>query len=154
MHHLKEIIIGWASGFPPEWATFFMAMLPVTELRASIPIAITVFDMYWWEAFFYSFLGNLFLGAVVLFAGETIIGYIIRYNKTLSHLWHKYIERIKVKNQKKFETWGSVTLIAFVAIPLPVTGAFTGAVAASLFKVPYWKALFLLAIGFSWREAS
>lgn len=147
MHHIKEVIIAWASAFPPEWATFLMAMLPVTELRASIPIAITVLGLSWWEAFLYSFLGNLFLGAVVLVVGEAVIGFIIRYNQILSRFWHRYIERIKTKNEEKFKTWGSLALIAFVAIPLPVTGAFTGAVASSLFKIPFWKALFLLAIG-------
>lgn len=147
MHEIKEIIISWASSFPSEWATFLLAMMPVTELRASIPLAITVFEMPWWEAFLYSFLGNLFLGAGVLFLGETAISYMVKHILPLSRLWHHYIERIKMKNAKKFETWGSLALILFVAIPLPVTGAFTGAIAASLFKIPYWRALSLLALG-------
>ncbi len=147
MHEIKESIIAWASSFPPEWATFLMAMVPVTELRASIPVSMTLFGLSWGWAFFFSFLGNLFLGAVVLFIGEATITYLVSHNKRLSDFWHHYIERIKTKNTKKFRTWGSLALILFVAIPLPMTGAFSGAVAASIFKIPYWQALKLLAVG-------
>ncbi|HDH07408.1 MAG TPA: ligand-binding protein SH3, partial [Candidatus Moranbacteria bacterium] len=61
--------------------------------------------------------------------------------------WEKYIERVRSKNERKFERWGAVALIAFVAIPLPMTGAFTGGVAASIFQVPVKTASVLLLIG-------
>lgn len=147
MYEIKEGIIAWAGSFSPEWATFFMAMMPITELRASIPVSMTLFGLSWGWAFFFSFLGNLFLGALVLLIGEATITYLMSHNKRLSDFWHHYIERIKMKNIKKFRTWGSLALIIFVAIPLPMTGAFSGAVAASIFKVPYWQALKLLGVG-------
>ncbi|MEA3323324.1 MAG: small multi-drug export protein, partial [Patescibacteria group bacterium] len=69
------------------------------------------------------------------------------FSPFLNNLWQKYINRIHTNNRKKFEKWGSIILVTFVAIPLPMTGIFTGAVAASIFQIPFRKAWPLLALG-------
>jgi uncharacterized membrane protein len=47
----------------------------------------------------------------------------------------------------KYEVWGDLALVIFVAIPLPMTGAWTGAVAAFLFGIDKKKSLFLVTLG-------
>ena len=47
------------SSLSKELITIILAMLPVAELRLSIPIAITVFHMPWYEAFGLGILGNM-----------------------------------------------------------------------------------------------
>lgn len=144
---MKEYIIELLSSLPDSVATFLIAMIPITELRASIPIAITVYDMNPFAALIYSVLGNVVAGAFVIFFLERILQSILDFSPFLKNLWQKYINRIHTNNRKKFEKWGSITLVTFVAIPLPMTGIFTGAVAASIFQIPFRKAWPLLALG-------
>ncbi|MFC1608800.1 COG2426 family protein [Patescibacteria group bacterium] len=144
---MQEIIISWFSGLPSELATFLTAMMPVTELRASIPVAIVKYEMHPFWAWFWSVAGNTFMGALVVLLVEPISQMIIRRVGFINRFWEKYIGRIKNKNVEKFEKWGALALITFVAIPLPVTGAFTGAVAASVFNVEFKKAVPALFLG-------
>jgi len=144
---MKEYIVELFADFPDSISTVLIAMIPITELRASIPIAITQFDMNPIVAMGYSILGNVIAGALVLFFVEHILHLILAQSKLINDLWQKYIDRIHKKNEEKFEKWGSIMLVTFVAIPLPMTGIFTGAVAASIFQIPFRQAFPLLAIG-------
>jgi uncharacterized membrane protein len=99
------------------------------------------------SALFYSVLGNIVAGAFVIFFVERILQSILNMSSFLENLWQKYINRIHKSNKEKFEKWGAVILVTFVAIPLPMTGIFTGAVAASIFQIPFRKAWPLLALG-------
>jgi len=144
---MKEQIIELLSSFPDSVATFLIAMIPVTELRASIPIAITVYRMDPFAALIYSVLGNILVGALVIFFLEKFLHMILERSEFLNNLWQQYINRIHTNNKDKFEKWGAVILVTFVAIPLPMTGIVSGAVAASIFQIPFRKALPLLAMG-------
>ena len=144
---MKELIIQSVSNLPHEWATFLLAMIPVTELRVSIPIAIIGYEMDPIKAFVFSVLGNVLVGILTFIFVENILNFfLVRFEK-LNSFWEKYINRIRTKNVEKFEKWGAFALITFVAIPLPFTGIVTGAVAASIFEIPFRKAVPLLAIG-------
>lgn len=144
---MKEHIIEFFSAFPDSLATFLVAMIPVTELRASIPMAILTLDMHPFAAFVYSVLGNVLAGILVIIFVENILHMLLQRFDKLNDLWQRYINRIHVKNKEKFERWGAVALVAFVAIPLPLTGIVTGAVAASIFQIPFRQAIPLLALG-------
>jgi len=144
---MQEIIISWFTGMPRELATFLMAMLPVTELRASIPVAILKYQLSPMSAFFWSVLGNSFLGMIVLLLIEPIVKIVIERFDFLNNIWQKYIGRLQEKNKEKFAKWEARALISFVAIPLPMTGAFSGAVAASIFQIKARKAIPLIILG-------
>lgn len=144
---MKEHIIEYISQFPDTWATFLLAMIPITELRASIPIAITHFGLSPFTAFIYSLAGNILTGVIVLIIAKHFIYYLLKHFPPLERLWNRYIRKIEMKHAEKFEKWGSLALILFVAIPLPMTGIVTGAIAASIFQVPTKSAIILLSIG-------
>lgn len=144
---MQDLIVSYFSGFPREWAVFFLSMVPVTELRATIPLAITRFGMSPALAYVYAVAGNTLMGAIVVIVVKPLTRLVIEKSSLLRRLWQRYINRIRIKNEKKFEKWGALALILFIAIPLPVTGVFTGAVAASIFQVPFKKSVFLLFIG-------
>jgi uncharacterized membrane protein len=144
---MQHLIISYFTIFPKEWAVFFLSMIPITELRATIPLAITQLGMSPWLAFFYAVIGNTLMGALVVIIAEPITKLIINKIDFLRQFWEKYINRITTKNRDKFEKWGALALITFIAIPLPMTGAFTGAVAASIFQVPFKKAVPVIFAG-------
>ncbi len=144
---MQHLIISYFANFSKEWAVFFLSMIPITELRATIPLAITQLGMSPMLAFFYAVIGNTLMGALVVLIAEPITQLIINRINFLRHFWEKYINRITVKNKDKFEKWGALALITFIAIPLPMTGAFTGAIAASIFQVSFKKAVPVIFVG-------
>jgi uncharacterized membrane protein len=60
---------------------------------------------------------------------------------------HWFYGKVHKKHSKKFYKWGSLALIAIVALPLPGTGSWTGSLIAFLMGISYWKALGLILIG-------
>jgi len=76
-----------------------------------------------------------------------VLRMIIAHSDRVRTLWERYIHRIETRNAAAFRKWGALALILFVAIPLPMTGVFTGAVASTIFQVPLKRALPLLLIG-------
>ena len=67
-----QTIIDFFSQLDPRWATFWLSMLPVTELRASIPIALGVYKLSIHETIFYAVLGDIIPGIFILFGLEKL----------------------------------------------------------------------------------
>ena len=125
---------------------FFISMLPILELRASIPIA-------------YAFGFPIFLNIIISVIGNMLpIPFILIFiNKILHLMSHSkisffnktagFILKKADKNKDKitkYATWG---LFLFVAIPLPGTGAWTGALLAVLLGMKPVKALGWIFLG-------
>ncbi len=127
--------------------TILLSMLPVGELRAALPIAIKTMNMPWYYAYLFSVVGNLVpVPFILLFMDKAV--------KWLSVIpfMKKFFDYIFVRTRKRskiIETLEFYGLIVFVAIPLPVTGAWTGALAAYLFGIKFYKAILGIAIGVS-----
>ena len=122
-------------------------MLPVSELRGAIPVAIGVYNLNPLEAYFIAIIGNIIPVIFIL----KYIDFISKYLMSKSKFFHKFFtylfEHTRKKHSNKFEKWGALALITFVAIPLPVTGGWSGALAAFVFGIPFWRALSLISFG-------
>ncbi len=142
---MAEQIANYLSGIPAHWTTFFLAMLPILELRGSIPWAILVGGMHWQDAFIWSLFGNFVPIVPILLLLEPVSNFLSRW-KLLDRFftWLFARTRRKGKMVEKYETLG---LILLVAIPLPGTGAWTGALAAFVFGVRFRLALPAIIIG-------
>jgi uncharacterized membrane protein len=134
-----------ARGLSPELIVVLIAALPIVELRGAVPVGILVFGMSWWQAVLWSLAGNIAPIVFVLFLLEQIVAW-------LSHisLFRRFFDwlfaraRSRSASIQKYEFWGLVT---FVGTPLPGTGAWTGAVAAEVLGLPYWKSLSAIVVG-------
>ena len=124
---------------------FIVGMVPLIELRGAIPIG-EVFGLHYIPVFIVAFLGNMLpIPFVILF-----IRRILEWTK--KHLKHlggfvRFLENKAQKNSevvKKYEKWG---LFILVAIPLPGTGAWTGALVASFFDMKLRESLPIIALG-------
>jgi uncharacterized membrane protein len=135
------------SNFPKELAIFLIAMVPIGELRASIPIAIEVYNMSWYWAYFWSVLGNTVIVTIILFFLEPVSKFLMARFNIFNKLFNWLFERTRKKYKGKFEKWGALALITFVAIPLPVTGGWSGALAAFVFGIPFKQAVPLIFAG-------
>lgn len=127
-------------GVPKELATVLTAMTPIGELRAALPIALTVYEMPFWQAYLFSVIGNMIPVALIIWFFDPVAEFLMKHSKFFKKFFEKLFERTRTKHSEKFERWGALALITFVAIPLPVTGAWTGSLAALLFGVPFKKA--------------
>ncbi|MFH1188258.1 MAG: small multi-drug export protein [bacterium] len=123
------------------------AMLPVTELRAAIPLAISAYGMSWQSALFWALLGNSIITVIVMFCLDPIARFLSKHFSIFERLFTWLFARTRRKHSKLFETWGAVALIVFVAIPLPGTGAWSGTLAAFVFGIKPKKAIPLIIAG-------
>ena len=132
-------------GLPPWLAVMIMAALPIAELRLSLPLALVVYDMNPLRAYFLSVVGNMVpIVPILLLFGpmHALLDNVWPFKPFFAWL----LARVE-KHRGRFERWGALALISFVAIPLPVTGAWTGSVAAFVFKVRKREAFVLLLLG-------
>ncbi len=132
---------------PPELSTFLLAMTPLGELRASIPVALTVYHLPPLKAFFWSVLGNLVPGFVILWLLSPLTKFLDNHFYLLNRFFAWLFERTRKKHSQKFEDWGALALVTFVAIPLPMTGVWSGAVAAFVFGISRKKSVLAISLG-------
>ena len=135
------------NNFPPELATFIISMLPISELRGAIPVAIGIYNLNPIEAYFLAVVGNIIPVVFILKYIDPISKYLMSKSKFFHKFFSYLFEHTRKKHTRKFEKWGALALITFVAIPLPVTGGWSGALAAFVFGVPFKKALLLIFLG-------
>ncbi|MCK4525039.1 MAG: small multi-drug export protein [Candidatus Andersenbacteria bacterium] len=135
------------NNFPPELATFIISMLPISELRGAIPVAIGVYHLNPIEAYFLAVIGNIIPVVFILKYLEPVSEYLMAKSKFSNKFFTYLFEHTRRKHNGKFEKWGALALITFVAIPLPVTGGWSGALAAFVFGIPFKKALPLIFLG-------
>lgn len=126
---------------------FFLSMLPVTELRGSIPYGIGILHMTTLSAFVWGVLGNIIPVFFLLKFLDPVVKWLFRRSSFLKKHFEKYFEGLHKKHSKKFDELGAIFLAAFVAIPLPGTGAWTGALLAYLFNIPFWLAFGSISLG-------
>lgn len=130
----------------PHWLiVMLVSMLPIFELRGGIPIAINLFNMNIISAYFLCLLGNIIPVIPILLLLEKLYELFSRW-KITKHMFDSFFERTKSRSQQ-VERYKMLGLIAFVAIPLPITGAWTGAAAAVLFNISFRHALISIIIG-------
>jgi uncharacterized membrane protein len=127
--------------------TIGIGALPILEIRGALPIALGIFKMPLWEAFLWSATGNILIVAVLLKFLDPVTKFLMKHSKFFDRWLTKLFHKTRHKHSSKFNELGALALITFVAIPLPVTGAWTGSLAAYLFGVKFWPALSLIAIG-------
>ena len=121
-----------------------LAASPISELRGAIPWAI-LHHFPWYYAFLLSVVGNLLPVPFILLFLDTASRLLSRvrfFERVLNWLFERTRRRGEI-----IERYERIGLILFVAIPLPVTGAWTGSIAAVLFGLKFRHALLSIFIG-------
>ncbi|MEA2054962.1 MAG: small multi-drug export protein [Candidatus Thermoplasmatota archaeon] len=133
--------------YVPDWLqVFFASLLPFFELRLSIPLGVLHLDMPWPEVFLISVIGNIIPVPFILKLFNPVETFLRRW-RSWDKLFTWLFARTRRKTEKKIERWEVMGLIMFVAIPLPVTGAWTGSLAAYIFDLDFKKSIFYIFIG-------
>ncbi len=119
---------------------FLTALTPIGELRASIPLGLH-YELPVWLVFVVSVIGNIIPPIFILWLFPRISEWLMAHSKLMNRFFTWLFERTRKKAHDKIEKYGDLALIIFVAIPLPNTGAWTGALAAWLFGIPMKRAV-------------
>ncbi|MDD4662008.1 MAG: small multi-drug export protein [Candidatus Pacebacteria bacterium] len=126
---------------------FLISMVPVFEIKASIPMGIVLFNLPVWQVFVVSFLGNTLICMFLLAFLEVVSEFLIKHSSFFKKFITWLFERTRRKNLKKFEDYRDFALFVLVALPFPLTGTWTASLCAFLFGISFKRALFLIIIG-------
>ena len=129
-----------------ELCVLFCSMIPIIELRGAIPMA-AVFGLPWWQAYLLSVLGNMIPVPFILLFINTIIKWMSNSRVKFFNKFANWLLAKAEKNREKIEKYSFWGVCLFVAIPLPVTGAWTGSLVAATIGMKFWKALLSTFIG-------
>jgi uncharacterized membrane protein len=129
-----------------HWCVFFCSLLPIIELRGAIPMG-AILGLPWWQSYLLSIVGNMLPVPFILLFIKVVLGWMtkskVRFFNKMAGWLHRKVEKNRVKIAK-YSFWG---VCFFVAIPLPVTGAWTGSLVAAMIDMKFWKALLSCTIG-------
>ncbi len=121
---------GGAAAWVKYLVTGIISMLPIVELRGAIPVGSLAFKIPWYWCYILCVLGNLLPIPFILIFIKRLIAW-FKTTKRLKKLG-LYLEAKAAKNTAKIQKYEVFGLMLFVAIPLPMTGAWTGALVAAL----------------------
>lgn len=137
-------LLNLLSDLPREWIVLLIAAIPLVELRGAIPVGILL-GLPLPTTFLLAMLGNvlplpfllLLLGPVRRMANRwPLVGPVLRWAE------ERAMRRKAAVERKGF--WG---LLLFVGVPLPGTGAWTGALIAVLLEMPFWRSFVAITLG-------
>lgn len=134
---MLQAVASFFNGFPPEIAVFIVSMMPVLEQRVGIPLAILVYHMPVWKAYFLVMAGNIGPVLILLYFAADFHAWVHKNSGTFSgKVWLKKLDEAQ-EAFKKYEKYGLLGLMLFVALPIPGSGIFTGAMIAFLMGVQF-----------------
>ena len=126
--------------------TILLSILPISELRGAIPYAI-INNINPLSAFFLAVLANFLVAPIMFFFLDNLHKYFLKI-KSYEKFFNKYVESKRKSFEKhvrtKFEFWA---LVIFIAIPLPLTGAYSGTLIAWFFKLKRRKSYLAVFLG-------
>ena len=141
---IQSIVTFFQDKIPNELTVFIISVLPVLELRGGL-IAAKLLDMNIIRAFIVCYLGNMLPIPFILLFLRKIFD-LMRKSKKLGKIVGK-LEHKAEKHRKTIDKYGAWGLLVLVAIPLPGTGGWTGALVAEIMDVKIKKSLPMIALG-------
>lgn len=132
-------------GLPPEGAVAAISALPIVELRGAVPVGIVAFKMPWWKVFLIAVAGNMLPIPFILLLFGPLSRVCMKFAAG-----RKFFDWLFARTRRRsagIEKYEALGLTVFVAVPLPMTGAWTGAMAAFIMGIPFWKAMLYILLG-------
>jgi len=126
---------------------FLLSASPIAELRGGIPLGVFVLKLPLVLVCLAAVLGNFlivpFLLIFLRYFSDFLMHRFYFFNRLLNYVFSK----TRDGHAHRFDRWEHWALLILVAIPLPLTGAWTGSVAAFLFGIPFRRTLWVILLG-------
>lgn len=125
--------------------TAFLSFLPISELRGAIPFAVA-HEVPWYVAYPLAAFLNALVAPVCWIFLSTLHKLFLKM-EWYKNFFDRFVERARVKLREKVERWGWLGIAVFVAIPLPITGAWTGTLGAWVLGLSRRKTMLAVILG-------
>jgi uncharacterized membrane protein len=132
-------------GIPPLLVTGLISMIPIFELRGGIPVGIALFKLHPVTVYFTCVVFNLIPVLPILLLLNPLRRLLSRVPPFRGLF--RYLERKAARNKRLIERYEEIGLTLFVAIPLPVTGAWTGSIVAEVMGLKVMKSFLSISLG-------
>ena len=129
-----------------ELLVFFTAMIPFIDIKAAVPLGFQM-GLSKLTIYFFAVAGMLIPGVLNLFLLGPVTNYARKKSKFLDAFFTKLFEKTRKDHDSKVKKYGPLFLLLFVGIPIPGSGAMTGALIAFVFGMEAWSSLTFIAIG-------
>ena len=129
-----------------HFGVMICAMIPIIELRGAIPLGMGL-DLQWWQSYLYAVIGNMIPVPFILLFITKIIAWMTRSRVKFFNKIGTWLTNKAEKNREKIEKYSFWGVCLFVAVPLPVTGAWTGSLVAATIGMKPWKAFLSCLLG-------
>jgi len=139
---LEELI---NSGIAKELIVIIISALPVIELRGALPIAINVFHMPWYWAYLLAVIGNMLPVPILLLFFDALARIVSKVGTGKKLV--DWVFRHTRRHEKMIQKYEWLGLMLFVAIPLPMTGAWTGSIIAFILGMRFTYAFLSILCG-------
>lgn len=123
-----------------------LTLLPVLELRASIPYGILNTNLPILSIFFICVITNILLGVILYWFLHHLIHFFLRF-KIIKRLYQKTITKAQEKVKRYVQKYGVFGLAIFIGIPLPGSGVYTAALGAYLLGFKFKEFLIAAILG-------
>lgn len=141
-------------------ATMIIAFLPIIELRGAIPVGVAM-GMSPWIALIFAYIGSTLAAPILLLLLKPILNLLKKikifnelaiaiediFNEKADQIIKKVEEKGKTNDHNIAEKIKLLGVFCFVAIPVPLTGVWTGTAIASFLNLPFWKGLAVVMLG-------
>lgn len=144
MENLVESLVNLFGGLGKEIVVFFISLLPILELRGGL-IAASLLKVDFLTGYIISIIGNTLPIPIVLIFLEKIFDFLKKFNMTQKIVIK--IEKKILSKKDQIQKYGYLGLLLFVGIPLPGTGAWTGAGLAVLLRLNKKKSFVCIFLG-------
>ena len=148
---LAKSLIGMMSGllslsFGKQLIVFIISMLPILELRGGL-IAASLLKLPPLESYIIAIVGNVIPVPFILLLINKILKAMEKSKFKHFNGIYLFVHKKIMKNKGSIEKYGFLGLVIFVGIPLPGTGAWTGAVIAAFLEMDRKKAFIAILLG-------
>ncbi len=122
------------------------SMIPIAELRASIPLGIIVYDLPWYSVYIAAVIGSMLPVPIILLFVRRVFEIMKRWGGKFEKI-ALFFEGRGVKNSDKVTKYATFGLFLFVAVPLPGTGAWMGSLIAALMNMRFKHSIISVLLG-------
>ena len=148
MDAIKQALIDFLMSGGKELGVFLCSMVPVIELRGAIPLGWFLEPQTpWWLTYLLAVAGNMLPVPFILLLIRQVLTVMEKMPIKFVRAFAAWLRRKAEKNTDKIQRFGFWGLCFFIAIPLPVTGAWTGSLVAATIRMNFWRAMLSALLG-------
>ena len=147
MHAIIEAIeVFFTDILGAHLGVLFCSMIPIIELRGAIPLGAAL-SLPWWQSYLFAVLGNMLPVPFILLFIKRFIAFMTKSRIKFFNKFGNWLTRKAEKNRERIEKYSFWGVCLFVAIPLPITGAWTGSLVAATIDMKPHKAFLSCLLG-------